>query len=33
MIAKASSLEQVIVSCFHDDGLRDSLCFTKMCDA
>ena len=31
--AKASSLVRVILSSFQDDGRRDSLCFTSMCDA
>lgn len=33
IISKASSLDRVIVSCFQEDGLLDSVCFTNKCEA
>ena len=33
IISKASSWDRVILSCFQDDGLLDSMCFTNKWDA
>ena len=32
-ISRASSLVRVILSSFHEEGRRDSLCFTRMWEA